>query len=126
MSGQNNVPKDYLDGAEPVNVAGDTKLNDTLREKNAEFYQINLDQIRKRAINLKEAGHYRTLLNRTKFHRGWPPNWSDKVHTIANIDFDKVCDITGAVSLTKQALPVSTYTDVGPARQIEKGENLEL
>ena len=27
--------------------------------------------------------------------------------------------------MTKQVLPVATYTDVGPARQIEKGGNVE-
>ena len=92
-----------------------------LRKKNERYYEINKKQITERAVKLEAAGKYRTLLNRGKFHRGWQPNWSDKVHTVASTDFDKVKDTAGQDSLTRNALPITSFTEVGPARQIERG-----
>ena len=106
-------------------MAGGAGLREKLQVKNQNYYDINREQIEDRATQLEAAGKYRTLLNRGKFNRGWQPNWSDKVHTIASLEFDKVRDTTGQRSLTKQVLPVTSFTDVGPARQIEKGGNVE-
>ena len=86
---------------------------------------MDREEIGRRATKLEAAGKYRTLLNRGKFTRGWQPNWPDTLCTIANVDFDKVKDIVGQTSFTKQVLPVSAATEVGPARQIERGGNVE-
>ena len=34
-------------------------------------------------------------------------------------------DPAGQTSLTKQVLPVTSFTEIGPARQIERGGNVE-
>ena len=52
--------------------------------------------------------------------------WSDGLKTIGSVDFDKVVDTAGQESLTRYALPVESATDVGPARQIERGGNVEV
>ena len=93
--------------------------------RNGNCYETNKKQIADRAVKLEEAGKYRTLLNRGKFHRGWQPNWSDQVRTVASTDFDKVRDTVGQVSLTRSDLQIASATEVGPARQIEKGGNVE-
>ena len=125
VKGQNNIPKDYLDGAEPEDVTGNLELKTKLQVKIAVYYDINKRDIAKRATQLEAAGQYRSLLNRGKFNRGWQPNWGDKVHTVASVDFDKVKDPAGQTSLTKQVLPVTSFTEIGPARQIERGGNVE-
>ena len=107
-------------------MAGDFELREKLKDKNKHFYEINREQIEDRATKLEAAKKYRTLLNLGKLsNRGWQPNWSDKVHNIAWLNFDKVTDTAGQTSLTKQVLPVASFTDVGPARQIEKGGSVE-
>ena len=75
---------------------------------------------------MEEAGKYITLLNRGKFARGWQPTWADTVKTIGSVDFDKVIDAAGQESLTRNALPIESATDVGPARRIERGGNAEV
>ena len=97
-----------------------------LREKNEGFYELNREHIERRREKLLEAGKYRTLLNRDKFHRGWMPNWSDTVRDVADVVFDTVRDPRGQASLTKQVLPVSASTEVGPATQIERRGNTEV
>ena len=74
VSGQNSIPKDYLDAEEPDDVAGDTGLREKLQVKNQNYYDINREQIEDRATKLEAAGKYRTLLNRVKFNRVWQPN----------------------------------------------------
>ena len=51
-------------------MAGDWNLREKLRNKNAAFYQINKEDIAKRATKLEAAGRYRTLLNRVKLSLG--------------------------------------------------------
>ena len=41
------------------------------------------------------------------------------------MDFDRVKDTADQTSFTKQVLPVSSATEVGPARQIERGGNVD-
>ena len=89
------------------------------KNKHEEYYKLNTKQIDDRASKLEAAGNYNTLLNRKNFNRGLQPYWSDRVHTIASLEFDKVKDLAGQTALTKQVLPVASFTDVGPARQIE-------
>ena len=96
------------------------------QDKNQKYFELDREDIAKRASNLEAAGKYRTLLNKNKFSRGWQPNWSDKLHTVASVDFNKVRDSAGQVSLTKQVLPVASATEVGPARQIERGGSVEM
>ena len=96
-----------------------------LEKKNERFTEINKKQIAERSEQLEQAGKYRTLLNRGKFARGWQPTWSDTVRTVGSIDFDKVIDTAGKESLTRNALPIESATEVGPARRIERGGNIE-
>ena len=125
-NGQNNTPKpDYLNGGEPNEVNTSLDMTQMLEKKNANFTEINKKQIADRAEKLEQAGKYRTLLNRGKFHRGWQPNWSETTRTVASIDFNKVKDVVGQESLTRFALPVASATAVGPPRQIEKGGSVE-
>ena len=56
---------------------------------------------------------------------GGSPNLSETIRTVASTDFDKVRDIAGQESLTRYALPIASASEVGPARQIEKGGNVE-
>ena len=72
--GQNSIPKDYLDAAEPEDVADDAGLREKLQDKNQNYYDINREQIEERATKLEAAKNYRILLNRGKFNRGWQPN----------------------------------------------------
>ena len=96
-------------------------MQQMLEVKNERFTEIIKKQIAERADRLEQAGKYRTILNRGKFARGWHPNWSETIRTVASTDFDKVRDATGQESLTRYALPIDSATELGPARQIEKG-----
>ena len=126
-NGQNNTPKsDYLNGGEPNEVTTSLRMQNMLEEKNEKFTELNKKQIAERGKKLEEAGKYRTLLNRSKFSRGWQPNWSDGLKTVASVDFDKVVDTAGQEQLTRNTLPVESATDVGPARRIERGGNAEV
>ena len=42
------------------------------------------------------------------------------------MDFNKVRESAGQVSLTKQVLPIASATEVGPARQIERGGSVDM
>ena len=112
-------------GREPEDVAYNMDMQLMLRKKNERYYEINKKQITERAVKLEAAGKYITLLNRGKFHCGWQPNWFDKVHTVVSTDSDKVKDIAGQDSLTRNALPIASFTEVEPARQIESVGNVE-
>ena len=60
VSGQNSIPKDYLDAEEPEDVAGDAGLREKLQVKNQNYYDINREQMEDRATTLEAAGKYRT------------------------------------------------------------------
>ena len=73
VKGQNNIPNNFLDGADPDDVADDPELKGKLQNTNEEYYKLNTRQLEDQAITPEAAGKYRTLLNRPKFNRGWQP-----------------------------------------------------
>jgi hypothetical protein len=109
VRGQNKIPKeDYLEGNAPASVEGDQALQRKLEDKNAEFQEINSEEIFKREANLRMAGFFRVMLDRPlNFARGFKPKWSTKVHTVDTVDFDTVIDTEGQKFKTKFVLPVS-------------------
>ena len=62
--GQNQIPKDYLDGKAPASVQGNEELQKDLEEKNREYNQQNREAIYDREVQLREAGYFRTMINR--------------------------------------------------------------
>ena len=46
--------------------------------------------------------------------------------TAGSIDFDKVINTAGQESLTINALPIESATEVGPSRRIERSGNVEI
>lgn len=123
VRGQNAVPNDdYLEGNAPADVPGSAALIDKLEAKNREFVAHNAEQVEERENKLREAGHFRVLISQpTPFVRGHKPRWSEKVHTVDTVTFDKVTDTEGNTFKTKFVLPVADRTDDAGPRRMERG-----
>ena len=109
----NNTENAGIFGEEPADVSKDDDLNFDLRYRNAEQEQENLEQAVKRGERLQKLGAFRTLLPIKGFRRRQgAQNWSEKIHTVANVSATSgtVEDTDGETFKMSMVKPVTSTT----------------
>ena len=123
--GQNALPNegDYLGGIAPNQVADNDEIRAKLREKNAEYRQLNTERSNKRASKLQEAGQFRKMTSRGGAHtRGFKPRYEGTLRRVEEVKGPRVVDENGNSFLTKFVQPVASATaDTGPVRIEQRG-----
>ena len=123
--GQNALPNegDYLDGIAPNQVADDDEIRAKLREKNAEYRQLNTERSDKRASKLQQAGQFRKMTSRGGIHtRGFKPRYEGTLRRVEEVKGPRVVDENGNSFLSKFVQPVASATaDTGPVRIEQRG-----
>ena len=116
---------------EPAEVMGDEDLRFDLRYHNAEMAKENQEAAEKRGQRLRAKGAFRTLLPpKTGFRRrAGQQNWSEKIHTVQDVQGGRVVDTEGnsypmstvlAVSATTAPIAASSFAQGGSTRINEK------
>ena len=97
--------------AEPGEVKDDKDLRFDLRYHNAEMATENQEEAEKRGERLQAKGAFRTLLPpKTGFRRrAGQQNWSEKIHTVQEIQSGRVVDTEGNSFPMSTVLRVSSW-----------------
>ena len=108
-----------MDGIAPNQVADDDEIRAKLREKNAEYRQLNTE----RASKLQHAGQFRMMPSRGGIHtRGFKPRYEGTLRRVEEVKGPRVVDENGNSFLTKFVQPVASATaDTGPVRIEQRG-----
>ena len=109
----NNTENAGIFGEEPADVLKDDDLNFDLRYSNAAREEENLEQAVKRGERLQKLGAFRTLLPIKGFRRRQgAQNWSEKIHTVANVSATSgtVQDTEGETFKMSMVKPVTSTT----------------
>ena len=123
VRGQNNIPnKEYLEGQTPESVEGNPQLREHLKEKNGEFSKINQTNATNRRGKLENAGGFLVpTVTDGPVHRGWKPNFDDKVHVIKEVTNNTVEDNRGNTYDTRFVNPTRALNSTAnPPSAIER------
>ena len=113
---------------EPGEVTGDDDLRFDLRYHNAEMATENQEEAKKRGERLQAKGAFRTLLPpKTGFRRrAGQQNWSEKIHTVQEIQGGRVVDTEGNSYPMSTVLPVSSTTAPTAASSFAQGGSTRI
>ena len=113
---------------EPGEVTGDDDLRFDLRYHNAEMATENQEEAKKRGERLQAKGAFRTLLPpKTGFRRrAGQQNWSEKIHTVQEIQGGRVVDTEGNSFPMSTVLPVSSTTAPTAASSFAQGGSTRI
>ena len=99
--GENKIPRPFLYGASPDDVADDNPKNRdaffSLEKEAAQRLQLNQSHIERRESALKQAQGFASSLRptATNFKRGDQPNFEDVPHRVASVQGNTVIDEAG-------------------------------
>ena len=124
----NNSEHAALFMQEPAEVKDDEDLRFDLRYHNAEMAAENQEQAKKRGDRLRAKGAFRTLLPpKTGFRRrAGQQNWSEKIHTVQDIQSGTVVDTEGNSYPLSTVLAVSASTAPTSASSFAQGGSTRI
>ena len=124
----NNTEHSALFSEEPGDVKDDKDLRFDLRYHNANMAAENQEQAEKRAARLQQKGAFRTLLlPKTGFRRrAGQQNWSEKIHTVAEIQGGRVVDTEGESYPMSIVLPIPATTNPAAASSFARGGSAKI
>ena len=113
---------------EPGEVAGDDDLRFDLRYHNAEMATENQENAKKRGERLQAKGAFRTLLPpKTGFRRrAGQQNWSEKIHSVQEIQSGRVVDTEGNSFPLSTILPIAASTIPTAASSFAQGGSTRI